>query len=114
MDAFQRKEINIFRLHREIVLNIIYHKKYYNLINFNNFLDEYGGEAKTHGNLDWKDYVPITDLNAFIERMADKNDFARIVNIGQSYECRDMKVLAIEKVKIASFILLSLSSQAKE
>ena len=72
------------------------------------------GEAQTDGNLDWKDYVPITDLNAFIERMADKNDFARIVNIGQSYECRDMKVLAIEKVKIASFILLSLLSQAKE
>ena len=49
--------------------------------------------------MDWKNYYPITDLNAFIERLAKKNDFAKIINIGQSYECRDMKVLAIEKVK---------------
>ena len=49
--------------------------------------------------MDWKNYYPITDLNAFIEGLAKKNDFARIIDIGKSYECRDMKVLAIEKVK---------------
>ena len=64
------------------------------------YVEDVEGEAQTHGKLDWKNYYPITDLNAFIERLADEHDFARIVNIGQSYECRDMKVLAIEKVKI--------------
>ena len=63
-----------------------------------NCVDDVEGEAKTDGNLDWKNYYSITDLNAFIQKLADKNDFARVVNIGQSYECRDMKVLAIEKV----------------
>jgi len=36
-------------------------------------------------------------LNAFIQGLADANDFADIINIGQSYEGRDMNVLAITK-----------------
>ena len=43
-------------------------------------------------------YQPLDVLNSFIQSMADANDFARIINIGQSYEGRDMKVLAVEKV----------------
>ena len=35
-----------------------------------------------------------------IKGLADTNaDWARIINIGQTYEGRDMNVLAIEKVK---------------
>ena len=48
--------------------------------------------------MDWEDYQPLDVLNSFIQSLADANEFARIINIGQSYEGRDMKVLAIEKV----------------
>jgi len=47
--------------------------------------------------MDWNDYHKIDVLNEFIQALADANDFARIINIGQSYEGRDMNVLAIEK-----------------
>jgi len=47
--------------------------------------------------MNWDDYHQIDVINEFIEALADNNDFARIINIGQSYEGRDMKVLAIEK-----------------
>ena len=47
---------------------------------------------------DWTDYYPHDDLNTWIAGLADANDFARIINIGKSYEGRDMNVLAIEKV----------------
>ena len=49
--------------------------------------------------MDWEDYHPHEVLNEFIEALADANDFGRIVNIGQSYEGREMKVLALEKVR---------------
>jgi len=50
------------------------------------------------GSLDWDDYYPHEDLQAFIQGLADTNaDWARIINIGQTYEGRDMNVLAIEK-----------------
>ena len=48
--------------------------------------------------MDWNDYQPLDVLNSFIQSLADANDFARIINIGQSYEGRDMNVLAVEKV----------------
>ena len=48
--------------------------------------------------MDWNDYQPLDVLNSFIQSLADSNDFARIINIGQSYEGRDMNVLAVEKV----------------
>ena len=70
------------------------------------------------GGIDWDDYYPHEDLQAFIQvhlklelifaimfclsikGLADTNaDWARIINIGQTYEGRDMNVLAIEKVK---------------
>ena len=66
------------------------------------------------GGIDWDDYYPHEDLQAFIQvdqllvskfilpffkGLADTNaDWARIINIGQTYEGRDMNVLAIEKV----------------
>ena len=49
--------------------------------------------------MDWEDYQPLDVLNSFIQSLADANDFARIINIGQSYEGRDMNVLAVEKVR---------------
>lgn len=50
------------------------------------------------GAMDWDDYYPHEDLQAFIQGLADTNaDWARIINIGQTYEGRDMNVLAIEK-----------------
>merc|ERR1719225_2526527 len=50
------------------------------------------------GTMDWDDYYPHEDLVAFIQGLADTNaDWARIINIGQSYEGRDMNVLAVEK-----------------
>merc|ERR1712227_43072 len=47
--------------------------------------------------MDWEDYQPLDVLNSFIQSLADANEFARIISIGQSYEGRDMKVLAIKK-----------------
>ena len=52
----------------------------------------------TRGMFDWNDYYPHDDLNTLIQGWADANDFARIINIGKSFEGRDMNVLAIEKV----------------
>ena len=49
--------------------------------------------------MNWDDYQPLDVLNEFIESLAASNpDFARIISIGQSYEGRDMKLLAVEKV----------------
>jgi len=59
-----------------------------------------GKKAKSEGKrytLDWDDYYDHDTLNEFIEALADANDFASIIPIGQSYEGRDMKVLAITK-----------------
>merc|ERR1712002_142848 len=47
--------------------------------------------------MDWDDYHDHDVLNEFIAALSDANDFANIVNIGQSYEGRDMNVLAITK-----------------
>ena len=54
--------------------------------------------SNTNLAMDWEDYQPLDVLNSFIQSLADANEFARIINIGQSYEGRDMKVLAVEKV----------------
>merc|ERR1712042_120736 len=53
--------------------------------------------SSARGMFDWADYYPHEDLNTWIAGLADANDFARIINIGKSYEGRDMNVLAIEK-----------------
>merc|ERR1712012_53092 len=53
--------------------------------------------SRSGGKMDWNDYYPHEDLNAFIQGLADANDFASIINIGQSCEGRDMNVLAITK-----------------
>ena len=55
------------------------------------------GNGSARGTFDWTDYYPHADLNTFIQGMADANDWASIIDIGQSYEGRDMKVLAITK-----------------
>merc|ERR1712236_125084 len=47
--------------------------------------------------MDWNDYHDHDTINEFIAALADANDFANIINIGQSYEGRQMNVLAIEK-----------------
>merc|ERR1712209_42582 len=53
--------------------------------------------SRSGGKMDWSDYYPHEDLNTLIQGWADANDFASIINIGQSYEGRDMNVLAITK-----------------
>merc|ERR1712227_957305 len=53
--------------------------------------------SRSGGKMDWNDYYPHEDLNAFIQGLADANDFASIINIGQSFEGREMNVLAITK-----------------
>merc|ERR1712154_383171 len=53
--------------------------------------------SSARGMFDWTDYYPHDDLNTWIAGLADANDWARIINIGQTYEGRDMNVLAIEK-----------------
>jgi len=53
--------------------------------------------TSSRGVFDWNDYYPHEDLNALIQGWADANDFASIINIGQSYEGREMNVLAITK-----------------
>ena len=60
--------------------------------------------SRSTGKIDWEDYYPHEDLNAFIQGLADANDFADIINIGQSYEGRDMNVLAITKVNTGTII----------
>jgi len=55
--------------------------------------------------LDWDDYYEVEYLNEFIESLAADNDFASIIDIGKSYEGRDMKVLAIEKAPAGSPII---------
>jgi hypothetical protein len=37
-------------------------------------------------------------LFQFLDALAEANDFAEVISIGQSYEGRDMKVLAVTKV----------------
>jgi len=54
-------------------------------------------ESRSGYTMEWTEYHPINVLNDFIQALADANDFARIINIGSSYEGRDMNVLAIEK-----------------
>merc|ERR1712228_833009 len=60
-------------------------------------IDETKPKARSGAPMDWDDYHPHETLNQFIEGLASANDWARIINIGQSYEGRDMEVLAIEK-----------------
>ena len=48
--------------------------------------------------MDWEDYHDHDTLNEFIAALAEANEYASIINIGQSYEGRDMNVLAITKV----------------
>jgi carboxypeptidase A4 len=47
--------------------------------------------------LDWDDYYDHDILNQFLDAQAAANDWAEVINIGQSYEGRDMNVLAITK-----------------
>ena len=58
--------------------------------------------TSSRGVFDWNDYYPHEDLNALIQGWADANDFASIINIGQSYEGREMNVLAITKVHLTT------------
>merc|ERR1712066_924426 len=53
-------------------------------------------EGKRH-TMNWDDYQRHDVLNEFIESLAEANDFASIIDIGKSYEGRDMKVLAVTK-----------------
>ena len=54
--------------------------------------------TSARGMFDWTDYYSHDDLNLFIQDLADTTNYTRIINIGKSYEGRDMNVLAIEKV----------------
>ena len=39
--------------------------------------------------LDWDDYYRHDVINAFLEELAENNEWAEVVTIGQSYEGRD-------------------------
>ena len=47
--------------------------------------------------MDWDDYHDHNTLNDFIAALADANEWASIIPIGESYEGRKMNVLAITK-----------------
>jgi len=47
--------------------------------------------------LDWTDYYDHAVLNEFLDSLAASNEWADVINIGKSYEGRDMNVLAITK-----------------
>ena len=47
--------------------------------------------------MDWDDYHDHDTLNDFIAALADANEWASIIPIGESYEGRKMNVLAITK-----------------
>merc|ERR1719468_742872 len=53
--------------------------------------------VKKDYDLDWDDYYDHDTLNQFLDALAGSNDWADIINIGKSYEGRDMNVLAITK-----------------
>jgi len=58
-------------------------------------------KAKTRGgkgyDMDWHDYHDHDTFNQFLDALAASNEFAEVINIGQSYEGRDMNVLAVTK-----------------
>jgi len=54
-------------------------------------------KGKSGYTLDWDDYYSHDVLNEFLQALADANDFAEVINIGKSYEGRDMNVLAVKK-----------------
>jgi len=58
-----------------------------------------GGKVKTNSGytLDWDDYYDHDTINEFLDALAAANDFANVINIGKSYEGRDMNVLALTK-----------------
>jgi len=47
--------------------------------------------------MDWEDYHDHDTLNQFLQDLADANEWASVMNIGQSLEGRDMNVLALTK-----------------
>jgi len=47
--------------------------------------------------MDWDDYHDHDTLNEFIAALADANEWANIIEIGESYEGRKMNVLSITK-----------------
>jgi len=53
--------------------------------------------VKKDYDLDWDDYYDHDTLNQFLDALAGANDWANVINIGKSYEGRDMNVLAITK-----------------
>merc|ERR1719391_1018286 len=54
-------------------------------------------DVKKDYDLDWDDYYDHDTLNQFLDALAAANDWASVINIGKSYEGRDMNVLAITK-----------------
>jgi len=65
--------------------------------------------------LDWDDYYDHDTINQFLDALAAANDWASVINIGQSYEGRDMNVLALTKAgKGAPIIWLEAGIHARE
>merc|ERR1719462_1119746 len=54
-------------------------------------------DVKKDYDLDWDDYYDHDTLNQFLDALAAANDWASVINIGKSYEGRDMNVLALTK-----------------
>jgi hypothetical protein len=46
---------------------------------------------------DWEDYHSHEQINNYIESLAEAHDYVSVVNIGQTYEGREMKVIKITK-----------------
>merc|ERR1712055_1061369 len=66
-------------------------------ISFSIMIEDLGPLSESNQPKKLEDYHDHNTLNDFIAALADANDFASIIPIGESYEGRKMNVLAITK-----------------
>jgi len=72
-------------------------------------------DVKKDYDLDWDDYYDHDTINQFLDALAAANDWASVINIGKSYEGRDMNVLALTKAgEGAPIIWLEAGIHARE
>ena len=71
---------------------------YYDHDTLNQVQTEQRRHSKTSRIFGWKFWLVFVVHVQFLDALAEANDFAEVISIGQSYEGRDMKVLAVTKV----------------
>ena len=70
---------------------------------------------KKAGIIDWEDYHSSEEINFFVDELARQYEFVSNVSVGQSFEGREMKVIAIEKAGPgAPNIFIEASQHARE